>query len=295
MSAYDEYSPTGVCNLALDAAGLDFTLGSLEEGTHAARVCLRFYSQGVQQILLGALWDFARKQVDLELVADASGQTEDVGTVVPGPFIYAYAYPVDCLRLRYIPARFDVNPPVPSGNIVPSGNPAPIMDGLLPGNVGGVVPTRFLVTGDVENIPDGATNEVPGIAPTSRTVILSNQRYARGVYTYKAMYPNLWSPTFRQAIVAFLASQIAVPLHKDKKFGMLMRRENIAIAQGAITEARRTNGNESWSSSDLAVDWMRFRASGGFGGPWGAGAGGTGTLFGGIDNIAFGTGNTSAY
>jgi hypothetical protein len=294
VSAYDEYSPEGVCNLALDACGLDMTIGSLQEGSRAAQVCLRFYSRGVQQILLGALWDFARRQVDLELVADATGQTEDVGDTVPGPFTYAYAYPVDCLRLRYIPARTDIDVPVPAGNIVPSGSPAPIISNLNPGIVGGVLPTRFLVTGDTENIPDDASNEVPGISPTSRTVILSNQRYARGVYTYKAMYPNLWSATFRQAAVAFIASQIALPLHEDKKFGMLMRRENIAIAQGAINEARRTNGNESWSSSDLAVDWMRFRVSGGSGGPWGGT--GPGALFGGIDNIAFGhTANSSAF
>ena len=78
-----------------------------------------------------------------------------------------------------------------------------------------------------------------------------------------------------------------MPLSKDKKFGLALRSQNIAIAKAKISEARVTNGNESWSSSDIAVDWMRARTSGYSGR---GGDAGPGMMFGGYDNIGFADG-----
>ena len=77
--------------------------------------------------------------------------------------------------------------------------------------------------------------------------------------------------------MAFLACEIALPLSKDKKFGMAMRGQNMNIAKEKIQQARVTDGNEGFYSSDIAVDWLRIRSSGG----WiGTGAPGFGAITG---------------
>lgn len=266
----DYFTTTAVANEAIDAAGLDFVLGDIEEGTQVANKLLRQYNTCLEQLLRTAPWNIARRQVPLFLLADATGQTANVGTTVPAPWIYMYAYPTDCVRFRYIPWNPFTSVPVPTDNIVPSDSSAPIISGLgQPPYVGQrLVPARYLITSDVNYIPTGTSNDATGISPLGRTVILTNVQYAIGIYSYKAIWPNTWDANFRAAMVAYLASMIALPLAKDKKLGMAMRMQNIAIAKEKIEAARVTDGNEGWHTSDLNVDWMRFRNSGGWGGPY---------------------------
>ena len=89
---------------------------------------------------------------------------------------------------------------------------------------------------------------------------------------------------------------VALPLSADKRVGMAMRQQNIAIAQEKIKSARVTDGIEGWHSSDLSVDWMRFRNSGGYGGwnSWWSNVGDWSCTW---DSIGWGggTGNSSAF
>lgn len=296
----DEYTPTAIANQALDAAGIDMTLGDIEDGTRTSQVVLRQYTECLKQLLRAVHWDFARKEAFMQLVADASQQTATVGTQVPAGFLYSYNYPTDCAKVRFIPMNYvGQTAAVPAGNIVPPNSSLPLTTGSTTGPLAlPLVPSRFLITSDVNYIPDGASNNIPGISPIGQTLILSNVKDARCVYTFNATYPNLWDPLFREAMVGLLASKIAFPLNKDKKLARVLRADNIAIAQGAVKQAMMTNGNETWANSDLQVDWMRFRNSGGWQGNWGAnGFGGPGYLFGGLDAISWGgaTGNSSAY
>lgn len=294
----DAFTPTAICNLALDAAGVDFFLGNIEEGTRPAQVCLRSYGDCLKQLLRCAGWGFARKQTNLLLLADATGQTANVGSVVPGTWIYEYALPVDSAFIRYIPWYPFLTPPVPVGNIVPPDSSSPIVDNLqtLPFAGQRVVPARFLVTSDQNYIPDGAANSTPGISPIGRTVILTNVPQAQVIYTYEALYPNVWDYQFRAAMVAYLASEIAMPLATDKKFGLTLRDRNIAIAQEKIRNARVTDGREGWHVTGDIPDWMRTRVVGGatdgWNGGWGLGLLGDYNCA--YDSIAFG-GNSSAY
>lgn len=297
----DQFTPTMIVNQALGAAGIDFVIGDIEEGTRAAQIALQHYNLCRQQLLRAAHWDWARKEAFLHLVADASGQTAGNNTLVPAGFIYAYAWPSDCMKVRYIPANWwGQNAPVPTDNIVPSNSSSPLMTnmGAPPWAGQRIVPTRFLISSTPNYIPDGASNAQPGVSPIGQTIICSNLQFARCVYTFDGSYPNLWDSLFRDAMVAYLAAQLALPLAKDKRVGLEMRRQNIEIAKQKVSNARATNGNETWASSDLSVDWMRFRQGGagstgyGWGNNWGAGPG---YLFGGYDSIAFGTGNDSAY
>jgi hypothetical protein len=297
--ADDFYTPTAVCQEALDAADVRFTLGDIQDGSDTSQVLLRAYTTCLSQMLRAANWDFARKEYPLQIVADASGQTTGAGTLVPGGFLYSYSYPTDCQKVRFIPwNNYNTDPPIPSSNIVPPDSGVPIIPNLGPPALGNRLrPSRFLISNEVNYIPSGASNQLPGISPIGQKVICSNVLDARCVYTFDATWPNLWDSMFREGLVSYIAAQTVLRLSvKGDRSALGARERNIAIAQDKVRQARATNGNETWADSGLAVDWMRFRISGGSVGAWGSGWGtGPGHLFGGYDDLYFGTGNSSAY
>lgn len=290
----DWNSPTAVAQEAIDAAGLKIELSDIQDGTEAARVCLRVYGNALRQMLRGANWDFARKEAPLVLLADATGATPNVGTVVPSGFAYEYAYGTDCAKLRYIPANR--NQTIPGPNTTPTNGTVPLMTGLGGPFIGRRnVPTPFLITSDANYPP--ATGQmywdVQGVSPQGRTVILSNVQNAHAVYTYYALYPSLWDQKFRSALVAYIAHEIAFRLHEDPKLGMAVRVEQMKVAQMRLMEARVTDGNEGFSSSDLSVDWMRTRNVGGQWGEGNGGGGGWGAGWNcGWDSVGFANGST---
>lgn len=303
MTLNDSMTPTAICNQALDVAAVDFTLGDIQEGTREARVCLRHYTECLRQLLRGVQWDFARKQAPMTLLADATGQTPLVGTLVPGSqFVYEYAWPADCAKIRYIPWNPFLNPGAVVGNLSPSNSTAPVVTGLgqQPGMGQRVVPAPYLVTSDINYLPAGVgTNPTsyPGVSPIGQNVILCNVQNAHVVYTFDAVYPSQWDHQFRAALVIYLASWVALPLAKDKGFGISMQDRIIARTKEIIMAARVSNGNEGWYSSDIRTDWMNARVTGGngmWGNAWpGAGGPGSGAGFGGYDSLAFANG--SAY
>lgn len=294
--------PADVANQALDAAGIEFTIGDLEEGTRPAQVMLRSYGQCLRQLLRAAHWDFARVQTPLVLLGDATGNTANVGRHVQSPWIYAYQYPIDCMKLRFIPWNYDQNPGTPQGNIaIPTNIPLTTATGL-PNSVGrSLRPSRFLIGND-PNYPSPAGTvfwETQGQSPVGSTVIMSNVQQAVGVYTRFLPYPSNWDPLFRAAMVAFLASEISLPLSKMSVVGakqaLMLRKENMEIAKAKIKAARVTDGNEGFYSSDIKVDWMQSRRVGGWGngrGGWGGGDE-SGCYFNSWDACGFGDG--SAY
>lgn len=287
--------PADVVNQALDAIGSEVVIGDLEEGTREAQVCLRAYGQCVRQLLRAAHWDFARKTAPLFLLADGSGQTPNVGTVVPVPWQYEYQYPADCVKARFVPVNaFNSTASGAPGNIMAPPNPVAQVGSPTQSSIR-MVPARFTVATDFNNIPpmQGQYWEQPGVSPTGQTVILTNVAQAQLVYTSLVMFPSIWDALFRAAFVAYLASEVALTLSKDKKFGLELRGQQIAVAKSKLQQARITDGNEGWYSTDHTPDWMRIRDSGTR--LWGAGgfAAGMGTLGYGWDTCGFSDG--SAY
>lgn len=290
--------PADIGNLALDAAGVDFTIGDLEEGTKPAQVLLRAYGNCLRQLLRAAHWQFARVQLPLTLLADSTGQTANVGTMVPTPWTYSYLYPSDCMLLRFIPWNYANNVAVPAVNIQIPTTPLTTAVGPPYGANQRLRPSRFLVGIDPNypSQPGQAFWETQGQSPAGSTVIMSNVQNAMGVYTRFMPYPNTWDVLFRAAMVSYLASEIVMPLQKDKKLAMTLRKDNIEIAKAKIKEARVMDGNETWSSSDLRVDWIDTRRGRGWGGPgWGGWGGddGGGCFFNSWISIGFADG--SAY
>lgn len=293
--------PQDIANQALASCFWPSQIGDLNEGTFEARVIVQFYSQCLRQLLRAAHWSFARKEAALVMLADASGQTPDVGTVVNAPFQYSFAYPNDCMKMRFVPARQrHSGTGVPSGNIAPANNSSPTMTGLDTGpqNRGRERPARWLEGLDTVNAPPAGVQDwtQQGVSPQGRTAIFTNVKDAHGVYTALINYPAVWDPLFRAAFVAYLASEIApgVWSNKDRKFGMQLRTQQMAIAKDKIVSARAASANEGWSNSDLEVDWMDFRRAGNGGWDRGYGGGGPGYCYAGCDDCC-GAGNTSAY
>ncbi len=294
--------PTDVGNEALDSAGVSFTMGDLSEGTRPAQVLLRKYSQARRQLLRAANWDFARKQIPMTLLADATGNTPNVGTnVIQAGFNFEYSYPVDCLKARFVPWSPNIIPASIPGNIVPPNSSAPLTtgQGQVPYLNWRPRPARFLIATDSNYPPPPGTpgdDELPqGVSPATCTVVLTNVQNAQLVYTADTIYPSVWDPLFRAAFVAYLASEVAFPLATDKKFGLQVRNEQIKIAKAKIQEARLVDGNEGTYSSDVRVDWMSARRSGGYNGwgggsVWGADGGGPGVYGMGYDSCGFADG-----
>jgi hypothetical protein len=272
------YDPTAVANQALDAVMWPIILGDINDGSDEARICLRAYRQCRQQLLRAAHWNFARQTAPLTLLADATGNSgPDYGTLVPNPwFVYEYAYPIDCVKARFVPWNLQSQANVvPQGNIVPPNSGVPLLGGIgnQPALGQRIVPAKFTVETDFNYpIPAGGNPEddFAGISPQGRTVICTNVRSASLVYTVDVLYPTLWDSLFRGAFVAYLASEIAGPIwaKKDPKFGLVLREKQAEIVKGKVTQARVSDGNEGVFSSDIAVDWMRTRNTGG---SWGGG------------------------
>lgn len=274
-------NPTDIANLALDAAGIPFQLGDLEQGGREADVAVRAYGECLRMLLRAAPWGFARRQTTLMLLADASGSTPDVSTQVPGGyasrFSYAYGYPIDCARIRYVPSNRVANPATPTGNITPAGGTLPILPSTNQNWQYGqrIVPSPYLVTNDPNfTAPAGSNGEfVQGQSPIGNTIILSNVQQATIVYTFNAIYPSLWDHLFRGAMVALLAQYIALPLWASRNkpdLGIKIRNDQIVIAKTMVTEARVADGNEMTGQSSIPVDWIQFRRSSG--GPAGYGS-----------------------
>jgi hypothetical protein len=186
--------------------------------------------------------------------------------------------------VRFVPSSPFQNPGAPQGNIVPPNNNLPLTSGMNgPFNGHRIRPARFLIANDPNYPPPQGTQswEVQGVSPQGRTVILTNVPKAKAVYTFLCLYPSVWDSLFRAALVAFIASEIALPLSTDKKFGLEMRNIQIAIATKKILDARAADGNEGWPISDLRVDWLDARRTGhGFGSYGGEGPG---NYWGGLD------------
>jgi hypothetical protein len=291
--------PADVINQALDAAGVDIVIGDPEEGTREAQVCLRAYVECVRQLQRAAHWDFTRKQGQLQLLADATGQTPDVGTTVPLPWVYEYSYPTDCLKLRFIPwNNYAQNQTAPPGNNAIPNTPLTTNSVLPTTSMIKIIPAPFVVGTDFNyptdtNSADGQWWETPGVSPQGRTVIMTNVNKAFGVYTAFVPYVNMWDPLFRAAMVSYLASEIVLPLAKDKKFGLQRQTQLIAVVKKKLELARITDGNEGWYSTDHKPDWMQVRNAGGWGNGWGAGIGLPGVTGYGWDACTFSDG--SAY
>lgn len=251
--------PADIVNRALDECGLE-AIGDLQDGSKAARVAERIYYPTLRQMLSAAHWNFARKELLLNLMADISGQLIPDTDVLNG-WSYMYEWPTECVHPRWIPSTWWTDGADVSEALfgVTTGS------GLISGSRS---PSPFLVASAPRPNPIGSQwYEIEGHDPESTRVILSCQPNATLVYTGLMMYPDNWDPLFEQAMVTGLAVRFAMPLIEDKKLALTVRGNNMAIAKAALDAARVRDGNEGWTVRNHIPDWIRARWSGsGWGG-----------------------------
>ena len=120
---------------------------------------------------------------------------------------------------------------------------------------------RFLVAVDVNEPPlqGQQTDRVQGVSPQGRTVILTDVPNASLIYTALMLYPENWDPLFRDAFVSHLASQTVLAIMTDKKLGLTIRGQQIAITKEKILAARVADGNEGTTTTDHVPDFISGR------------------------------------
>lgn len=107
-------------------------------------------------------------------------------------------------------------------------------------------------------IGTGATFNLTFVGSTQR-VILCNQTQAILCYNTQITDPNVMDPLFQDAWVHILAARLTFQLTGDKALANLQ----ISLANNAIMEARKADGNEGITVNDVTPDFLRTR--GGFG------------------------------
>ncbi len=261
--------PQDLCNRSLDSIGVPIQIGAFTDGTDQSEACRRIYYPTLLQLLRTANWQFARKMAALQLLGDATGQTLDplgnpLPTAVDPPWVYCYAWPIDGVRARWLPWQI---PPAPGG--------VPTLTNLQTGPYSGLPsrPAPFLVAssdqypvvvGSVpwDQLPDFSTTQ--GVGAISRRVVLTNVQNAQLVYTKLVLELEEWDGLFEQAMVATIASRLAMILIQDKKLAMAERAQQTALAQQAVREARTVNANDAGYPQNISYtpDFIRVRTGG---------------------------------
>jgi hypothetical protein len=258
-------SPVDVANMALDNIGARFSITSLTPPYPPpnAIVVARHYQPKIDALHRAAHWNCTRSQASLTLLKAACGTPENPSgstlPIPPQPWAYEYAYPADCLKVRFL----FTNPRANNANV--SGLP------IFPAGVT-VTPLwtadaaqKFVVAIDT----DAEGNQIK--------VILTDCEFAIGVYTARIVNPDLWDPHFLAAAAATLGAWLVTPLKNNAE----TLKAQIEIATAIITQARISDGNEGVTSTDHEPDWMAVRGFTGFA------AGGSARAWYGWDGMGF--------
>lgn len=247
-----------IANRALLGIGARVQISSLNpsDGSAEANAISVLFTPTFESLARAAFWNCLRKQILLTLVAAAAGTQENPnGTSIiipPSPWTYAYAYPSDCLAIRFIV------PSLPAGATaaIPSttiNNGAPL---FFPNNQGQIDYAISTFQDQLGNIIE---------------VVLTNQSQAQAVYTANYPNPTLWDSQFQAAMVASLGAFLVPAL----SLSLPLMDRAIKVAELVIAQARTRDGNEGVTVMDHLPDWMIAR-TGGWGMGWGTYAGGNG-------------------
>lgn len=237
-----------IANRALLSVGARAQISSLNpsDGSAEANAVSVLWTPTFEALGRAARWNCLRKQITLSLLQAAQGTPENPdGTtyaIPPTPWLYAYAYPSDCLDVRFIV------PSLPAA--VADSTPATTINNAagtwLPN--GGQIPFVVATTQDIFN--------------NSTLVILTNQDQAQAVYTLNQSNPAIWDSLFQAAMVASLGAFLVPAL----SLSMPLMQLAIKTAEMAIVRARTADGNEGVTVMDHTPDWIQARAGGqGFG------------------------------
>lgn len=170
-------SPSDIVNVALRRIGYKLRVGSLYDGSKAASNALDIFSQTRDELLQQNDWPFSERNVAMTLLKQAPVLGYIPPTVwstayPPLPWIFEYAWPDDCLKVRAVK---------PAPLFVPNFDPQP--------NV-------------------FATPNDNSLAPPAR-VICCNVPSALLVYTGQVTDPTAWNADFVEVVASALGRRLA--------------------------------------------------------------------------------------
>jgi hypothetical protein len=261
-------SQVDICNMALGQIVQNTAITGIDPPSPpgvASRSCAQLYQTQVDATFRAAHWNCARFQAAGTLLAARRGTPQNPSGALPEPpqpWLYMYAYPADCLLVRFVFPLCNT-PSVAAPVMTNVGiNYLPIIRTSLP-----FVPASAL---------DADSNRIK--------VILTNCPQAQLVYTGRLADPDLWDPALINAAVGVMAAWLVNPVARNA--GLL--KERVAVATSLIEAGRISDGNEGITSTDIIPDWMAVRNTGSgwgdaFGNGWGVPGGG---FMGGWDAIA---------
>lgn len=223
-----------ICNRALDEIGARVVIASLAEATPQAKACSRQYDPMRQQLLRTAQWGFARKTLAVTPIGTLTANPP----TSPYPWLAKYAWPADCLKMRYI---LPTPTAIGGGGIAPNVSTLNANPYLMPSRK-----NRFLPAYDDSSNP-------------AVKVLLANIINITLVYTVDVTDPNLFDNLFQNALVMALASKLVMTLTGNVR----LKASYAQLAQQSINEARAADGNEAIPSSDHTPDWVATRDIGG--------------------------------
>ncbi len=171
-------SPADMINLTLRRIGYNGRVGNLFDGSKAAKAALDLYGQTRDELLRQGEWDFAEVTAALTLLKQAPpggyipGFTPWSTAYPPLPWLFEYARPSDCLKVRAV-----------------KGVPLflPVMDPQ---------PNVFSVGYDSALVPPAQ-------------VIMCNVPAAVLTYTGQPTDPSTWEADFIEALAASLGRRLA--------------------------------------------------------------------------------------
>lgn len=196
--------PADVVNLALARIGYKDRIGNIYEGSAPAKAALDVYSQTRDEILRIEDWGFAGRDMVMTLLKQAPVEGYfptpwDPALHPPIGFLFEYAYPDDCLKVRAI-------------------KPSAI----------------FALNYDPQPRPFRITNDAAYAPP--RRVILSNVENAVLVYTGQVTDPKTWEPNFVEAFSAALGRRLAPLLSGPDMTRLAVQDEAVQTQIASMTQ-----------------------------------------------------------
>jgi hypothetical protein len=201
-------------------------ISSFTDGSEEAKYVNLFYNNVRRKLLRTAPWGFCRATVQLT----PTGSVINSPPNNTYPFVAQYAYPPDCVKLRYVLPQ---PPPLPNQTILSTDESLFWSPWMMPSRQ-----FRFL-----ESFTNGTR------------MIQANITNAIGVYNADVQDPTLWDDLFEDAFAMALAYKLIMPLSGD--VGLKSDFMNGALA--AITAARAADGNEAQPTTDNTPDWIQAR------------------------------------
>lgn len=115
--------------------------------------------------------------------------------------------------------------------------------------------TNPVAQGSTTGSGTGATFNLTYGPQSDQRVILTNQEFATLSYTRQVIDPNVFDPSYRDALYDAGGAELVMALKGDKGFANQLFQK----ANGKITLARGNDGNEGLTINDVTPDWIRSR------------------------------------